>query len=74
LAFSHHADVCGARAILCGEALSAKIFAVVHKKIGMANAHQLFEYSGPSNSRTNDGDHENATYLSDGNCMGFHPP
>jgi hypothetical protein len=34
----------------------------------------LLEYSGPGNARTNDGNHENTTYLSDGSCMGFHPP
>jgi hypothetical protein len=60
--------------MLCSQKLRLKFLAIVQQKIGMAKTDQLFKNPSPRNARTNNCNHYDATYLSDGNCKGFHPP
>jgi hypothetical protein len=74
ISFTNHADVDGCRTMLCGQKLCPKFLTIVQQKIGMTKTDQLLEKPSPRNARTNNCNHYDATYLSDGNCKGIHPP
>jgi hypothetical protein len=46
----------------------------VQQKMCIAETDQLFKNPSPRNARAHNCNHYVATYLSDGNCKGFHPP
>jgi hypothetical protein len=74
VAFTDHADVDGCGTMLCGQKLCPKFLTIVQQKMCIAETDQLLKNPSPCNARAHNCNHYDTTYLSEGNCKGFHPP
>jgi hypothetical protein len=60
--------------MFCGQKLCPIFLTIVQQKMCIAETDQLLKNPSPCNARAHNCNHYDTTYLSEGNCKGFHPP